>query len=188
MESFVIFDLEFTTWEGCHPDNWNPAKNQYREIVQIGACKVDAQSGEVIETFETCTQPILNPELSEYFMNLTGVSQSDLTEAPSIEQGLRLFAEWTDDLMCFSWGNDFDIVSENIQLHQLDLPFEPQRFFDMRAYFLLHGIPAHEYNSGRMYQYFGIDMDNNEHNALHDVLSVANSFAALQKRLSKKEL
>lgn len=183
MDPIVIFDLEYTTWQECYPDNWDHAKNQHKEIVQIAAAKVHPITGEIYDTFDVFTQPEKNPELSEYFTSLTNITQEDLAEALTIKHGLQQFCSWGEGHVHYSWGNDFGVVQENMKLHGLTIPFARRKFLDIRAYFALHGVPAWEYNSGRLYQHFDILMDNNEHNALHDVTSIAKSLGKLHESL-----
>ena len=38
-EKFIIFDTEYTAWEGSQERNWS-GDNEYMELVQIGALKV----------------------------------------------------------------------------------------------------------------------------------------------------
>lgn len=38
-ETFIIFDTEYTSWEGSQERNWN-GENEFRELVQISAIRV----------------------------------------------------------------------------------------------------------------------------------------------------
>lgn len=72
----------------------------------------------------------------------------------------------------FSYGDDFDIIRENLKLYSLKIPFNKKKFLDIRAYFALNGVPVEEYHSGNLYQYFGLSMENHEHNASFDAWSI----------------
>ena len=38
-DTFIIFDTEFTAWEGSMERNWS-GENEYRELVQISAFRI----------------------------------------------------------------------------------------------------------------------------------------------------
>jgi len=69
---FIIFDTEFTSWKGSQERNWS-GKNEYMELVQIGALKVKKGDNrlEIVEIFSIFVKPKINPILSQYFINLT---------------------------------------------------------------------------------------------------------------------
>ena len=46
----IIFDTEFTAWEGSLARNWN-GPGEYREIIQIGAILVDTQNLQELDFF-----------------------------------------------------------------------------------------------------------------------------------------
>lgn len=70
----VVFDLEFTSWEGTMERRWS-GPGEYREVVQIGAVRLetDLRLGEQLNVL---CRPRLNPVLSDYFTRLTGITQS----------------------------------------------------------------------------------------------------------------
>jgi len=68
----IIFDLEFTTWAGAQDRDWSHP-GEFREIVQIGALRVDAASLEIVGEFDRLVRPRRNPLLSEFFQELNGI-------------------------------------------------------------------------------------------------------------------
>jgi len=69
----VIYDTEFTTWEGAMERGWS-GENEHRELVQIAAQRINLQTQVVVGSFEVLVQPVVNPQLSEYFIDLTHVT------------------------------------------------------------------------------------------------------------------
>ena len=70
--NIVIFDLEWTAWEGSKERNWT-GLGEKREIVQIGAIKLSYDDGLTeIGMFDCYVKPQFSPILSDYFTNLTG--------------------------------------------------------------------------------------------------------------------
>ena len=75
--SITIFDLEYTAWECSMARSWL-TPGEYREVVQIGAVRLDADSFQVQAEFDVLIRPRFNPRLSPYFENLTGISNAQL--------------------------------------------------------------------------------------------------------------
>ena len=68
----VVFDLEFTAWEGSMANHWL-RPGEFQEIVQIGAVQVDADFN-CGKTFDTLVRPRINPEISPYLERLPGIT------------------------------------------------------------------------------------------------------------------
>ena len=74
MPQITIFDLEYTAWECSMARSWL-TPGEFREVVQIGAVKLDADSFAAQAEFEVLVRPRFNPVLSPYFEKLTGISK-----------------------------------------------------------------------------------------------------------------
>jgi hypothetical protein len=48
----VVFDTEFTAWRGSMERNW-AGPGEFREIVQIGAVRIDAETLAEAESFRS---------------------------------------------------------------------------------------------------------------------------------------
>ena len=110
----VIWDTEYTSWKGCNENGWNNEKREYKEIIQIGAVKLDTQKKEILDTFDRVVRPEINPDLSDYIKNLTGITQSRVDSAEHFEKVLRDFLEWSSDLQLYSYANEFGVVQRNL--------------------------------------------------------------------------
>lgn len=191
----VIFDTEFTTWDGALANGWTgttPAGGkQHREIVQIGAIKVDWPSGTILGTFDQLVKPTLNLELSDYFINLTGITQQDV-DATGIPftQALEDFLNFIgEDGPLYSYGNDMGILGENVAINHCNA----KRLYGGRScaainlnYFINTFDPAsRDANSGSLAQYFGVAdrlPPGAEHNALFDCYSILAALLHLNER------
>ena len=89
----VVFDLEWTAWEGSRERNWSGPREE-REIIEIGAVKLDGANGLTdIVRFENLVRPTLNPIVSSYFTDLTGITQTLIdNEAMPFRDAITLFA------------------------------------------------------------------------------------------------
>ena len=75
--TITIFDLEYTAWECSMARHWL-TPGELREVVQIGAVRLDADSFAILDTFEALVVPRVNPVLSPYFEKLTGITSRQL--------------------------------------------------------------------------------------------------------------
>lgn len=179
MKDFVIFDTEFTSWKGCNEKGWDKNKNQFRELVQLSAIKVNGDNLHTVDTFDAYSKPIKNPVLSEYLKNLTGIKQEDIDKARPAKQVIEEFLDWSDGLYCYSYGEDIDILNENIGDTKNQI--REERFINIKPFFKNRGVPVEKYNSGKLHKFFNIDMDGHEHNALFDTKSILESIRAVLK-------
>ena len=77
-----------------------------KEIVQIAALKVSSDFKVLAELNLLC-KPIINPVLSDYFINLTGISNKDIApKGISFPEAFMKFKKFAGNLNCFShaWG------------------------------------------------------------------------------------
>ena len=69
----TVFDLEFTAWECSMARHWL-RPGEFKEVVQIGAVKLDAATSKSWTSSMSWCGPRINPELSPYFEKLTGIT------------------------------------------------------------------------------------------------------------------
>lgn len=131
MAGIVVYDLEYTAWEGSVERRWSGA-GEYREIVQIGAVRLDSAWREE-RCFNVLVRPQRNPILSAYFMALTGLSQQRLDiEGGSLAEGLSRLAQFAaPDALLMANGHDADIIFDNCRLAGITPPLAKDRFVDI---------------------------------------------------------
>ncbi|MDQ0458339.1 3'-5' exonuclease [Rhizobium paknamense] len=119
-DEIVIFDTEFTTWEGALARRWM-GPNEHREIIEIGAIRVSWPDGTILDEIRILVRPKLNPKLSPYCIKLTGISQ-DLLDIQGVQfqQALAMFCQFCGERISVSFGNDVGIISENIVINRCD--------------------------------------------------------------------
>ena len=94
-----IYDSEWTSWDGAYARAWS-GPGEEKELVQIGMVKLsDTPNLEEIDHLESLIQPRINPVLSNYFSNLTGITQEIL------DQHGRPFSEILPSVKNFLDGN-----------------------------------------------------------------------------------
>jgi len=110
---YIIVDLEAT----CS----KKSKLSPQEIIEIGAVKID-EKGKIISTFNEFVKPKINPVLSEYCRDLTGIKQSQVDSAGDFPEVIEKFRGWIggDYLLC-SWGYyDKKQFISDCKLHNID--------------------------------------------------------------------
>lgn len=91
--NYVVFDIETT---GLNP--------KYEKIIELGAARV--QNGEVTDTFSTFVNP--GKSLPERIVELTGICDTDVINAPYIEEVLDAFIAFTADDILLGHNLIFD--------------------------------------------------------------------------------
>ena len=169
-EEFTIFDTEFTAWEGSHARGWsNPG--EHREIIQIGAIKVDKLKE--TDSFLMYVKPKKNPELSDYIIKLTGITQADIdTKGVEYKEALAQFHKWCRELPIYSFGLDGEVMKENSELVQILFPFNSSQFHDVRRVFQKAGVDTGSYMSSTIPRAFGVEPPPDAHDALSDARSI----------------
>jgi inhibitor of KinA sporulation pathway (predicted exonuclease) len=178
MSYFIIFDLEYTTWDNVKETMWT-GEGQYREIVQIGALKVDRNTFEVLGELNVLVKPKINPQLSEAFQSLTNIQQESVDkEGISFEQAYERFNEFCGHALVFSYGSDMFVLGENVALnhcHPLGaFKKDGMGFVNIGPYFQRTQPDVPQPNSGRLWQHFNLPKPHEaeEHDALFDCYSI----------------
>jgi inhibitor of KinA sporulation pathway (predicted exonuclease) len=179
---FIIYDLEYTSWEGCHKNGWDETKNQFKEIVQIGAVKADSTSLEAIDTFSVFCKPVKNPILSEYFVELTGIEQSDLENTLSFSNVLEKFTKWVGESPIFAHGEDFKVIELNCYYNNISNSLNINNAFDLKSLLAKAGFPIEKYYSGNLSSYYGLQNIEHEHEALGDAFNILKTLQEMKKR------
>ncbi|WP_218310544.1 3'-5' exonuclease [Alteromonas antoniana] len=173
----VIIDTEFTAWEGSAQRHWS-GDNEHRELIQIGAVKLTMTPSSclVSERLNILVKPVINPALSDYIINLTGISQSMVDEhgvdAASAMTTLYHFCE-DGHLPVWSWGADERVLKENATLGEFALPTFTKGIRNLQALLQHYQVPESEKASGELASALQLQLSGHAHNALYDTESIA---------------
>ena len=130
--NFILFDIEATCWDGYH-------SNAIQEIIELGAISIN-RFGEKTDTYVQMAQPVINPHLSQYCQNLTGIQQKDVDAAPVFEEIYPEVEDWTyydRDTWFVSWGEfDLKILNEECQ-RNFDHDSMIQNHLDFQSVFVM---------------------------------------------------
>jgi inhibitor of KinA sporulation pathway (predicted exonuclease) len=178
----VLMDTEQTCWEG----SWErrragvPLDTDLREVIQIGAVTVDTDSFRVLSTFDHVIRPKVNPELTPFCVALTGLTQERIdSEGTDFEAGLRNFLDYVGDRPVIVYNADEDVLRENLAIHGLAVAVPS--FRRLKGDLERCGIDMTHVNSGKIAKRLGSEETYREHDALADVLSMADGLSILAK-------
>ena len=183
LEKIVIFDTEFTTWEGAMERGWS-GPNEHREIVQIGALLAETENFTELDSFNVFVKPKINPKLSEFFIELTGIAQEMVDDKGiDFKDALEKFHRFARDYPLYSWGGTGDpaVIRENCEMNSIAFPFEEARFFSSSAVFETRGVSTEGYTSGTIVKALGKEVHQRGHNALNDVRTTLEGLKQLKK-------
>lgn len=106
-DTFVVFDVETTGLSAV-----------YDTIIELAAVKV--KNGEIIDRFESFANP--HHPLSATIINLTGITDDLLVNAPEVEAVLKRFHTWVGDAVLVAHNASFDIGFLNVGYKNIGLP------------------------------------------------------------------
>lgn len=187
MMKFIIIDTEYTSWEGSLEADWS-GEGQYREVIQ---CAFEVfTSGLSMPVKRRCLycKPRLNPILSDYIVDLTGISQSKIDESRvDIEDiSYELKSLSAEGFVFLSWGNDLGVVAENLRLYDgQNSQAVPLRWIDVRDILRAVGYNTDGYFSSSSWQLVDCLPPRKlsgygPHNAAYDVEVIRNVLNAVE--------
>ena len=109
-DEFVAFDLETTGLSA-----------QTEEITEIGAAIY--KNGEILDQFQTFVNP--GKPLSQRIIDLTGITDDMLADAPTIAEVLPKFLEFCGERPLAAHNADFDVGFIRAACHRLGIDYEP---------------------------------------------------------------
>jgi inhibitor of KinA sporulation pathway (predicted exonuclease) len=175
----VIFDLEFTSWEGSLAHRWL-RPGEYTELVQIGAVKLDAQSLEIVDTLSVLVRPRVNAQISAYLEKLTGITNAMLDErGVDFLEAYNRFLAFADGTTIFAFGRDDLIFESNLRLYGLhEVPTLPP-YTNVIPWLISQGIDPRGMHACDVGPRAGVPFQGHNHDALDDARSVAAGIKAL---------
>ncbi|GAA0298492.1 DNA polymerase-3 subunit alpha (Gram-positive type) [Gracilibacillus halotolerans] len=132
--TYVVFDVETTGLSAI-----------YDTIIELAAVKI--KDGEIIDRFESFANP--HHPLSETTINLTGITDDMVENAPEVEEVLRDFHEWMADDILVAHNAEFDMGFINTGFKKIGLSEAKNPVIDTLelARFLLPELKNHRLNT-----------------------------------------
>ena len=180
---YASLDTEYTSWKGSFERNWS-YEWETKEIVQVGISFLD-ENFDLKKTTCIYLKPQINNILSDYFKNLTGITQSRVDSAIDNIFDIRNFIlELSKKGYQFiSWGPDLDIINQNIKLYKRDSSLIKIEYVDMALLCEKLNICHDNLSSGTIYNFLTQKplTSKTNHDAASDSQEVAKAFKFLIK-------
>jgi inhibitor of KinA sporulation pathway (predicted exonuclease) len=183
--ALTVFDLEFTAWECSMASHWL-RPGEFKEVVQIGAVRLDAATYQVRDAFDVLIRPRINSALSPYFESLTGITNDRLAQhGVDFAEGYDRFLDFAGDGPICAFGHDEWVLEENIRLYGLKRMKALPVFYDLRAWFAAHQVDPRGLHSCDIGPSLGAPFIGRAHDALDDARSVAPGMEILAARSAR---
>ena len=167
--------------------------NEYKEIVQIGAIKIETIGNlKEVSSFELVVKPIKNPILSDYIVKLTRITQEKIEKGGilfpvALSHFKKFIGKQPTNILCN--GDDIEVLEENCQIHSIPLPSVFTQLTDLRPYFS-EGLEISQKDciSSALPELFGLNNFKKPHDALGDAKSIAQvlRFLSMKKNSGKQ--
>ncbi len=167
----VILDTEYTSWAGSLERNWSGPR-EHKEIVQIAAIAVDANNLTELGHCSLLTRPIINPNLSNYFIELTGITNEIIAKEKLFHETIMEYRNFLGGRPVYACGEEGEIIAANLYINKINDLLELTRVHNLRPWFCSNGLNAEEIPSGKLHEHVGIPLNGRTHDALHDVRSI----------------
>jgi inhibitor of KinA sporulation pathway (predicted exonuclease) len=170
--NFIIFDLEATCWQG------NP-NGLVQEIIEIGAFMY-TQYGEEIGEYNRFVRPRLNPNLSAFCQELTGIEQESIDRARSFGEVIEEFQDWIgifdEDYLLCSWGGfDRVMLCQDCALHQIESDWTDP-YINLKAQYREINRLSSAVGLAKAVRREGLEFEGFHHRAIDDAANLARIF------------
>ena len=176
MKKIALLDLEWTSWYGNYYGknliNEKRLSWQKKEIIQIGLIIID-ENYKLKKKISVLVKPVINPKLSQYIINLTGITQKKIDlKGISFISAYKALKKNVNNCIIVSNGTDGDVLSQNLKFNKLNE--KNLDVINIKNYLHeIYNIPDKFLHSTVIHTYFGYKLFNtNAHNALNDCLNI----------------
>ena len=177
----VLFDTEFTAWPGSMERNWE-GPGEFREIVQIGAVRVDAETLVETASFQILVRPVINPVLSDYFVKLTHITNERVAaEAVDFPAATARFAAFVEGRRFYCYGRDDLIIARNAERLKMPQLWTRTDATNLKEWLIEVGVVLAGVSSGTLAKHVGSVSQGVVHDALADARSLAEAVRYLVK-------
>lgn len=119
-EKILIIDLEATCWE----NNNNPPAGEFSEIIEIGVCLLDRESGKITDSKGILVKPE-NSTVSPFCTQLTTITQGQLdNEGISLKQAFSILRrEYSCDAYTWASFGHYDRKKIQAECYSKRIPY-----------------------------------------------------------------
>lgn len=169
-DTFVVFDVETTGLSAV-----------YDTIIELAAVKV--RNGEIVDRFESFANP--HHPLSATTINLTGITDDMVKDAPEVSDMLKKFKEWAGDGIFVAHNASFDMGFLNVGYRKMGADRASNPVIDTLELgrFLYPEMKNHRLNT--LAKKFDIELTQH-HRAIYDTEATAHLLIKMLKDADEK--
>ncbi|PPA72028.1 PolC-type DNA polymerase III [Jeotgalibacillus proteolyticus] len=170
--NYIVFDVETTGLSAV-----------YDKIIELAAVKI--HGGEIVDTFERFANP--HHPLSATTINLTGITDDMVRDAPEIEDVLRDFHEWAKDDILVAHNASFDMGFLNVGYRRIGLGKAANPVIDTLelARFLHPEMKNHRLNT--LAKKFDVELTQH-HRAIYDAEATGYILVKMLKKAQERSI
>jgi inhibitor of KinA sporulation pathway (predicted exonuclease) len=180
-------DLEWTSWQnnyfGKYKQFEKRSAKQKKEVIQIGAIKIN-ENFKIIKKLNIYVKPKINPELSKYIIQLTGITQKTIdSKGLNFKEAFNIFYKFTKKSKIICNGTDENILKKNLAFNKIN---KIVKIINIKKLLITkYKIPRDYCHSPLIQSYFGYKIiKKNMHNALHDCISILRALRQIKFNLN----
>ncbi|XP_029082047.1 3'-5' exoribonuclease 1 isoform X2 [Monodon monoceros] len=172
-----VIDFEATCEEGNPPEF-------IHEIIEFPVVLLNTHTLEIEDTFQQYVRPEINTQLSDFCINLTGITQDQVDKADTFPQVLKKVIDWMklkelgtkykySILTDGSWDMS-KFLNIQCQLSRLKYPPFAKKWINIRkSYGNFYKVPRSQTKLTIMLEKLGMDYDGRPHSGLDDSKNIA---------------
>ncbi|XP_058023623.1 3'-5' exoribonuclease 1 isoform X2 [Ahaetulla prasina] len=172
-----VIDFEATCEEKNQPEFTH-------EIIEFPIVLLNTQTLQIEDTFQQYVKPEINPQLSDFCINLTGISQELVEKADEFPKVLQRVVDWMKQKELGS-KYSYSILTDgswdmskflNIQcrISRLKYPSFAKKWINIRkSYGNFYKVPRCQTKLSTMLEKLGMDYDGRPHSGLDDSKNIA---------------
>jgi len=181
VDYYIVIDFE-ATCEKVNPPGY------LHEIIEFPAVIIDAQTYENVSEFHEYCRPTVNPCLTDFCKELTGITQNKVDNAPSFPTVLKKFDKWLKESVpsatfCISTDGPWDIdrcLKNQCYNLQIEIPHYFHRWVNIRKHFSSFYRIVNA-NVELMLTHLGFQFEGRQHSGIDDSRNIARILIQLLK-------
>jgi inhibitor of KinA sporulation pathway (predicted exonuclease) len=182
MNPVTVFDLEFTAWEHSLAERWM-RPGEFREVVQIGAVKIDARTFAPLDELNLLVKPRINPVISDFLVQLTGVTNEAIAERGiDFADAYARFTAFAEGGTICAFGRDDLVLEWNLEFYGIRNAQPLPRHLNAAQWLRDNGIATKGFHACDVAGLCGAKFEGREHDALEDARSVTLGIKTLVAR------
>lgn len=145
------------------------------ETIEIGAVKLNA-AYEIIDEFSIFVRPVIHPELSEFCVGFTSITQEDVDQAELFPTAFSRFLAWigSEPYLWYSWTSyDRKRLHDDLVYHQQPVPEFFDRHHDLKRLYAKSEELAEPVGMRRALKQIEVSYAGRQHRGIDDARNTA---------------